>query len=191
MEEIWKDIIGFEGVYQISNSGRLKSLDRILTFMRLGKIDYIKRKSRILNPGLNTGGYYHVKLTFGNKKEVHRVHRLVALHFLDNPDSLNIVNHIDSDKTNNRVNNLEWCTEEHNRNHARNIFNDSVYGESCKKSKLTEEQVREIKRNGMQDKSCVEIGSLYNVSEDTIRRILNGKSWRHVIDEDLNEATND
>lgn len=184
-----ENIVGFEGIYQISNLGRLRSLDRILSIKRFNKTYYPKRKGKLMSPTLNTNKYYHVKLLNGNKKQVYSLHRLVALHFLDNPNNYPIVNHIDSVKTNNRVDNLEWCTETDNRLHAREIFNDTAYGELCNLSKLTEVQVREIRANGKMGMSNKQIGILYNVLHETIRNVLNGRAWRHILDKDFNEAT--
>lgn len=182
MEEIWKDIIGFEKVYQISNLGRLRSLNRVIILVRYNKAYRLNRKGKLMRPSLNTNGYPHVKLLNGDKKKVYSLHRLVALHFIDNLNNYEIVNHIDSVKTNNRVDNLEWCTEADNRTHARKIFNDTTYGEECNLSKLTEDQVREIRTNGRMEMTNGQIGKLYNVSHETIRCVLNGKSWKHILD---------
>lgn len=183
MEEIWKDIKDYEGIYQISNLGRLRSLDRMLSIKRYGKFYYKKRKGKMMCPSLNTNKYYHVKLMNGDNKKIYSLHRLVALHFLPNPNNYEIVNHIDSNKQNNKLDNLEWCTKNDNRLHARKIFNDTVYGESCNLSKLTEKQVKEIRANGRMNMSNRQIGNLYNVSHETIRCVLNGKSWKHILNE--------
>ena len=106
MEEIWKDIIGYEGLYQVSNLGNVKSLDRI------DSIGHI-RKGKILDSSL-VRDYYRVCLSKNGERIVHMIHRLVAEAFIPNPDNLNCVNHKDEDKTNNCVDNLEWCTNEYN-----------------------------------------------------------------------------
>lgn len=111
--EIWKDIKGFEGLYQISNYGRVKSLNYRLT-----------GKEQLMTQGTTHKGYKKVKF-LDHKK--YFVHRLVAEAFIPNPDNLPQVNHKDEDKTNNHVVNLEWCTNKYNINYGNGII------KSCKK----------------------------------------------------------
>lgn len=104
MEEIWKDIKDFEGHYQVSNLGRIKSI-------KFGKEIILKQHN-------NKGGYYYVCLLKNGKHKNYYVHRLVAQAFLPNPYKLPQVNHKDENKTNNNVDNLEWCTNEYNHNYG-------------------------------------------------------------------------
>lgn len=100
--EIWKDCIGYEGKYQISNYGRIWSV----------------KSQKIMKPWSN-GSYLQVVLVAKNgKKKIEKVHRLVALAFVPNPDNLPQVNHIDEDKMNNNADNLEWCTAEYNNSYG-------------------------------------------------------------------------
>lgn len=103
MAETWIDVKGYEGLYQVSNLGNVKSLGNDK-----------KRKEKILIPSLNNKGYQKVNLCKNGKDETRKVHRLVAEHFIPNPDNLPQVNHRDEDKTNNCVNNLEWCDAAYN-----------------------------------------------------------------------------
>lgn len=105
--EIWKDIEGYEGLYQVSNLGRVKSLN----YKRTGK-------ERILKAGKSGYGYLQVNLYKDGNREQPLVHRLVATAFLDNPDNLPEVNHKDEDKTNNCVENLEYCSRLYNMNYG-------------------------------------------------------------------------
>lgn len=105
MQEDWKDIIGYEGLYQVSNFGRVRSLDRISTSGQHLKGKILKL---VGNP------YMRIDLCAGNNKVSYIVHRLVAEAFIPNPNNLPCINHIDEDKTNNRVDNLEWCTYKYN-----------------------------------------------------------------------------
>ena len=113
MEE-WKDIEGYKGKYQISNMGRVKSLKRM---KRNGK-GYQKIPEKILEGVENNRGYLRVQLFKDGKGKWYLVHVLVATAFLENPQNLPEVNHKDEDKTNNRVENLEYCSRSYNLNHG-------------------------------------------------------------------------
>lgn len=102
MQEIWRDISGYEGLYQVSNLGNVKSL-------KFGK-------ERIMKYTINRGGYYHLELSSKGKCKQYNVHRLVALAFIPNPDNKECVDHINGVRLDNRVENLRWCTKEENAN---------------------------------------------------------------------------
>lgn len=121
IKEEWKDIKGYEGLYQVSNMGRVKSLDRY----RKNGIDennicFIKGK--ILSPAKQKdSGYMFVSLSKNRKTKGFRVHRLVAEAFIPNPNKYKCVNHKDENKQNNKVDNLEWCTYKYNLNYGTKI----------------------------------------------------------------------
>ena len=117
MEEIWKDIPEYEGLYQVSNFGRVKSLS-VIRFIR-GKYILIKR-DKILKQIYNPNGYLYVGLHNNNKSKQYLIHRLVAEAFIDNPLSKPFVNHIDFNRLNNKIDNLEWCTQKENVYHSIN-----------------------------------------------------------------------
>lgn len=98
--EEWRDVIGYNGLYQVSSSGRVKSL-------KFGK-------DKILRQGKNKYGYLYVKFYKDGKSKILQVHRLVAQAFIENPNNLPMINHKDEDKTNNIVDNLEWCNNYYN-----------------------------------------------------------------------------
>lgn len=102
LTEIWKEIQGYEILYEVSNKGRVRN----------------KKTNRILKCSLGTTGYPQVHLRKNSKPSTYLVHRLVAQAFLFNGNNLPEVNHIDEDKTNNDVTNLEWCTSKQNANHG-------------------------------------------------------------------------
>lgn len=105
-DEKWKDLIGYEGLYIISNYGRIISLPRSTTH------------GKLLIPQISKYGYYMQMLYKNGKAKLCRVNRLVALTFIDNPFNEPYVNHIDGNKLNNKVDNLEWCNQSHNQKEA-------------------------------------------------------------------------
>lgn len=119
MCEIWKHINGYEQFYMISNLGRVKSIAYVHEIGRdQGRKRKIIQREKILKPWNNGNGYLVVSLNDGNKRKNRYVHRLVAEHFIDNPNNAPVINHIDYDKNNNRVDNLEWVTQKENTHHS-------------------------------------------------------------------------
>lgn len=111
MKEVWKDITDYEGLYQVSNLGRVRSLGRYIN-----PNQYLEE--RILKHRLNKNGYYRVNLYKNNIHKTICIHQLVALVFIDNPNEYKCINHKDENKLNNRVDNLEWCTTKYNNNYG-------------------------------------------------------------------------
>lgn len=145
MIEIWKDIIGYEGVYQISNLGRIKSLSRTVRNNKSGSVRYIKEQvlSRV---NTNSSGYLNICLYKGNKSKHFYIHRLVAEYFVEKIEGKNFVNHKNGIKTDNVFTNLEWCTKQENVIHAIETgLNPNDY--SCKRvvDKSTGEEFKSIK----------------------------------------------
>lgn len=110
-EEIWRPIEGYEGLYEVSSYGRVRSLDR---YDRMNHF----RKGRIMKQSYNGNGYLTVDLCLNGKVKKYLGHRLVAQVFIKNPCNLPQINHIDEDKSNNRVENLEWCDAKYNTNYG-------------------------------------------------------------------------
>ena len=107
MIEEWRPVVGYEGLYEVSNTGQVRSLDRFY---------YRLHKGKVLSPTKDRYGYLTVTLNCNGKSKTIKIHRLVAQAFLPNPDNLPQVNHKDEVKTNNSVDNLEWCTAKYNVN---------------------------------------------------------------------------
>lgn len=126
-KEIWKDIPGFEGLYQASINGKIKSINHI---RKNGTNEYVQ-KGKILKFNLNSNGYYRVRLSKNGIAKTYRVNRLIALTFIENPLNKKTVNHINGNKLDNRVENLEWATEREQAIHRHNIL--KVPYSDCKK----------------------------------------------------------
>lgn len=156
MMEVWRDIKGYEGYYKVSSLGRLKSL---------------KRSPKILTPYVVTGGYIGHKLCKDGKERSYRFHRIVASAFLDNPNNLPEVNHKNGIKTDNRVENIEWCSRLENARHA--TKND------LRTSSLKYKEANEIRVKYKREKrSQKDIGIEYSVGQDEISRIVNYKIYK-------------
>lgn len=130
-KEIWKDIEGYEGLYQVSNLGRVKSLPKQDGFVFLN--------TRILKP-LNINNRKRVVLVKNKKKKNFFIHQLVAKMFISNPNNYFIINHIDGNPSNNNVNNLEWCTYKHNTRHA--VKNNLIKHNKIAKYSLNNELIK-------------------------------------------------
>ena len=153
MEEIWKGIKGYEGLYQVSNLGRVKSLERVSKHTKGYMAHY---KEKILASISEKNGYVRTILTKNNTSKSYYIHRLVAEAFIPNPDNLPEVNHIDENKANNCVNNLEWCTHKYNSN----------YGTRLKKEHISHINHPKLSKRVL----CVETGIIYNSAHEANRQ---------------------
>ena len=170
--EEWRDVVGYEGLYQVSNYGRVKS--------------FHNNGVRTLNPSFaDYPGYYVVNLTKNGKQQTQYVHILVAQAFIPNPENKSYVNHIDGDKLNNCLENLEWTTPTENSRHAwRNGLIKSRTGTKNLHSKLTPEQVRYIRFNYKphdENFSMVALARKFNVSKSTIYLVLARRTYKDVV----------
>ena len=169
--EEWRDIKGYEGQYQVSNLGRVKSLDRI-------SAQNHHLKERIRKPETDKNGYKIVNLCKEGIVTLHKVHRLVGEAFIDNPDNKPQINHKDGCKCNNCVGNLEWVNSSENVIHAFRIgikkpSRIGYFWEKNPNCKLTDAQCEEI-RNLSKNTNMTgrELAYIYNVGTSQISRIL-------------------
>ncbi|HCJ14068.1 MAG TPA: hypothetical protein DHV77_02115 [Erysipelotrichaceae bacterium] len=130
MTEIWKDINGYNGIYQCSNFGNIRSLDRYITG-KDGKKQF--RKGQMIKPILNKNGYLQFALNKDSKREMVYVHIIVAETFLKNPDCKKVVNHKDGNKQNNNANNLEYTSYSENNKHAYDVLMREIANAGCTK----------------------------------------------------------
>jgi hypothetical protein len=180
MKEIWKEVDGYENYYQISNFGRVRSLDREA---RTKSGSLCIRSGKILKPRLDRYGYFIIGLTDNRKQNKRLISRLVALAFIPNPENKPTVNHIDGNKLNNRVDNLEWATYGEQQKHAYSKGLMDAIGEKNNLAKLTKKQAIEIYELAWSGKyTQKEIAKMYNVSQAAINNIKNKKSWKHIHD---------
>lgn len=172
MKENWKPIKGYEGLYEVSNFGRIRSLDRIDS---LGRI----KKGQELKPNFDgRKNYLHVNLSKNGKKKSVQVHTLVANAFCNNPNKYNEINHIDECKTNNRAENLEWCTRSYNNSYG--TLKDSKLGEKNPQNKIDKSAALYIKRNYKpRDKKfgAIPLAKKYGISESHVCHIASSERW--------------
>lgn len=194
MKEIWKDVVQYEGLYQVSNKGNIKSLDKLQEYPYFSKgnkrgnsqnLVSIVRKGKIMKLTLAPTGYLCVGLYKNKIRKWCLVHRLVASAFLINTSNKIHVNHKDSNRQNNSVNNLEWCTPKENRDHAQKfggLKNISPL-KFANNLKLTDEQVSEIKKiKQSTNMSNDKISKIYGVTRRSIDRIISGESYKWLAD---------
>lgn len=170
LEEEWVDITDYEGCYQISTKGQIKSCNRYVGH-NYGGLRLIK--SRILTQSINSSGYKKVRLSKDGIGANFYVHRLIAEHFIDNPQNKPEVNHKDGNKLNNNISNLEWVTEQENTQHAHDnglaeISGYNKFKVSQKARKLTDEQVKEIREKYQNGISIKELTQEYNIKHNSI-----------------------
>lgn len=155
--EIWKDVCGYEGLYQVSNLGRIKST---------------RKSTRLLTPFKDSYGYFTVCLCKNGIPHRIAIHRLVAIHFVDNPDNLPCVNHKDECKQNNEVSNLEWCDKAYN----------NAYGtHPLQISEANSRAVFQIKNGEIVNKwnSCSEANRKGGYTVSCISRCCSGERRKH------------
>lgn len=180
--EIWKDIIDYEGFYQISNLGRVRGVDRLIPYIaRGGKPTTRLQKGKILKTSVGTSGYetYHM-YGASQERQTLMLHRVVAKHFLEQEEGKEFVNHKDGNKLNNIVSNLEWVTKSENTLHALDTGLLLKRGEDCNLSKLTEKEVLEIlslRKYGRGLYTCKHIAARYGISAEYASEIARGDKW--------------
>lgn len=182
MEEVFMPIEGYEGLYEVSNFGRIKSLERLKKLP--GKNQGFKiKEEQILKNRVNKSGYVVASLCKNGKVKVHLVHRLVLIAFVPNPLKKKCVNHIDSNRSNNMISNLEWVTHSENSKHAYEYgFKEpiAIKGVRHYRSTFSIEDIHAIRSMIRSKKSVVYIASVFNVTESAISGVKFGRTWRHL-----------
>lgn len=170
--EIWKDIEGYEGIYQVSNLGRVKSIARKVKYSRGNHSYYQYQQERLLSANQKSNGYLECSLYKDSKRTHKYIHRLVADAFIDNPNNLPVVNHIDEDKQNNKVDNLEWCTVSYNNTYGTRIdrkVKNTDYRKNSRKIIGEKNNIRIVFY------SIVAAKKITNINRSSIESVLSGR----------------
>lgn len=176
--EVWKDIEGYEGIYQVSNLGRVKGVERLILSEKRENFLVSERLFSLVTSG---NGYSTLVLSKNNTVKRFYVHRLVAQAFIPNPKNKRVVNHKNGVKTDNQVGNLEWNTYKENLHHAIRLGLIDSNNEKNNASKLKKEDVLEIRR--LFDNKIIsqkEISVIFNISKTQVHVIVKRKQWTHI-----------
>ncbi|EPT8324471.1 HNH endonuclease [Providencia rettgeri] len=181
----WRKVVGLSGAYEVNSQGKVRSLPKKVVRSN-GTIQ--RFKGTVLSIFNNSSGYPCVRISDSEtgKRFILRCHRAVAEAFIPNPDNKPEVNHIDGDKSNSDLSNLEWVTPKENRKHAwdiglRNTSHlPNKIGEEKINAKLTDEKVIEMRKLRLSGMTFGSIASIYNVSKNTCINAIKGKTWAHV-----------
>lgn len=175
IEEIWKDLIGYNGQYKISNLGKVVSVNRMIW----NHLRFVPRSGKTLKHIL-LKGYPAVRVSSGGKTKTPYVHRIIADHFIPNPLSKPEVNHINGNKLDYSLSNLEWCTHKENCIHAHTTGLCDSRGECSGRAKYTLKQILNLKRCNLTN--LKELCIKYSVSVEYAREIRGGRRWAHITD---------
>ena len=186
--EVWRPIKGYEGMYEVSNLGNVRSLDRYVMLGNHGN-QYCLLKGKPMKPHPNSRGYVKTELWKNGQGKLHLVHRLVAEAFISNPNNLPCIDHINTIKTDNRVENLRWCTNKENMNNplTREKLREKITPEIIEKTKATRaaniakrpyDYIMGIGRNGesLHFRSVKEAAEYLGIRCSTLYSIMNGLS---------------
>ena len=166
MNEIWKDVVGYEGKYMVSSLGRIKSS--------------LQTKPKILSKHVKALGYESIKLYRNGSCKTKAVHRLVAKAFVENPENKKEVNHINGIKDDNRPENLEWCTRSENMKHACRTGLILRGGDNSPRAKLTESDAMEIRFHLSIGEKRKTLSKDFNISLSTIDNIASNNTWKNI-----------
>lgn len=175
--EVWVDVRGYNGVYQVSNLCRVRTTG--MTFKDKNGKSYV-RKPKFVTVFVNTNGYLAVGLSKNKKQKQWLLHRLIAIHFISNPENKPEVNHKNGIKTDASIDNLEWCTKSENTIHAFATGLMDIRGEKHMHAKLDNEKVLAIRKNCKHKKDLVIYAKKYNVSVGTVYDAFKSITWTHI-----------
>lgn len=174
LPEEWRDIAGYDGKYQVSNLGRFRSM-----YFINGNTRKIRSQPKMLAKGKRGNGYWGISLSIDGKSTSYLTHKLVLEAYVGPRPKGKEAAHLDGDRSNDKASNLRWCTKKENHAHKW-IHGTQQTGERNGFSKLTEEQVKEIRLRHMRGESQSALGREFGVKQATIWLIVARKGWKHV-----------
>jgi hypothetical protein len=179
-EEIWRPVADWEGLYEVSNLGRVRSLDRLASNGR-------RYRGKLLTSVLDSSGYLIVRLSEGGKCKNGYIQRMVLRAFVGEPPEGMECAHLDGTRTNNRINNLAWVSIKENASHRKlHGSENTAVGEACRHAKLTVGDVSRIREAALFGACRADLAAMYSVSCQTISDISTRKSWAHCVRENSN-----
>jgi len=180
--EKWKDVTGYEGYYQVSDFGRVRSLGRLVKMNGINRESYTRTiKERILKQVIS-GNYLNVKLCKDGHEKTYKVHRLVAQEFAENPNNYPEVNHINENKLDNNLNNLEWCTRKYNQEFGtrkERIYNHPNFVKMA--DELAKRSSKPVKATNIKSgevtffESTMDVQRKLNINNSNVGRVCNGE----------------
>jgi hypothetical protein len=174
--EEFKDIPGWEGYYQVSNLGVVRSLNRTVVSVT-GKV--YNRKSKIMPQHTNEDGYKIVYLSRNGRDITMGVHRAMGLAFIPNPKNKPMINHLNSNRADNRLDNLEWCTNAENIQHSFDMGISSNKGEKHPRAVLTMGKVRAIREELAKGKTPLQVANLLGVKRRNVYAVRDRQNWNY------------
>jgi hypothetical protein len=175
-QEIWKSVKGYEGFYEVSNLGRVRTIARIA--IGLSKLKNPRKtpvKAKIKKSRINQSGYVTVALVRNNVSAVTYLHRIIATAFISNPKGYKIINHKNGIKSDNRIENLEWCTSGYNNQHAIN-----TRLRKPARAQIDEKMAYKIREMRSQKLTYEKIGELVGISKASIGAFLRGTNYKYL-----------
>lgn len=181
MIEEWCPIPGYEGLYEVSSTGRVRSLDRVVSYVWRGRPKVMSKAGTVLAPEIDDDGYFRVRLFRNGNQQKFGIHQLVALAFIANPDGLPEVAHIDHNRRHNRPSNLKWASRPGN--HTDSVIENrySLAGPNLgRKRTFTADEIRSIRSRFASGDRQVDIAHDLGIRQEQVRKIVSRERWGHI-----------